>query len=64
MELRTLVFEEKGAQNTDATLQIAHERALALGIKQVVVASSHGDTARKAHALLSPAGIQVIAVSI
>ena len=64
MELRTLVFEEKGALNTDATLQIAHERALALGIKQVVVASSHGDTARKAHAMLSPAGVQVIAVSI
>ena len=64
MELKTLVFEKAGEHNTDATLQIARERALALGIRQVVVASSHGGTARKAYALFAPAGIKVIAVSI
>jgi len=64
MELKTLVFEEAGKRNTAATLAIAKERAVALGIKQVVVASSHGFTARKAHALFAPLGIQVIAVSI
>jgi len=64
MELKTLIFEKAGKHNTDATLQIAKERALALGIKQVVVASSHGYTARKAQALFAPAGIQVIALSI
>ena len=64
MELRTLVFEKAGKRNTDATLQIALERAQALGIAQVVVASTHGYTARKAQALFAPAGIQVIAVSI
>jgi hypothetical protein len=64
MKLTTLVFEEEGKHNTEATLQIAQERALALGIAQVVVASSHGYTARKAHALLAPKGIQVIAVTI
>ena len=64
MELETLLFEKAGQQNTDATLRIARERALALGIKQVVVASSHGYTARKAHALFAPEGIRVIAVSI
>jgi hypothetical protein len=64
MELRTLLFEQAGKQNTDATLEIAKERALALGIKQVVVASSHGYTARKAHALFAPEGIKVVAVSI
>jgi len=64
MELKTLVFEKAGKHNTDATLQIAKERALALGIKQVVVASSYGDTARRAQALLAPVGIQVIVVSI
>jgi hypothetical protein len=64
MELTTLVFEKAGKQNTDATLHIAKERALALGIRQIVVASSHGYTARKAHALFASAGIQVIAVSI
>jgi hypothetical protein len=64
MELTTLVFEKAGKQNTNATLRIAQERALALGIKQIVVASSHGYTARKAHALFASASIQVIAVSI
>ena len=64
MELKTLIFEKAGKHNTDATLQLAKERALALGIKQVVVASSHGYTARKAHALFAPAGISVVAVSI
>jgi hypothetical protein len=64
MELKTLVFEKAGEHNTGATLQLVKERALALGTKQVVVASSHGYTARQAHALLAPVGIQVIAVSI
>jgi len=64
MELTTLVFESGGEHNTDATLQIARERALALGIQQVVVASSHGSTARKAQALLAPEGIRVICVTI
>jgi len=63
MELTTLVFEKAGKLNTDATLQIALERALARGIKQAVVASSHGYTARKAHALFAPAGVKVISVS-
>ena len=64
MEFKALAFEKAGKHNTEATLQIAKERALALGIKQVVVASSHGYTARQAHALLAPARIKVIAVSI
>ena len=64
MELKTLVFEKSGKRNTDATLRIAKERALALGITQVVVASSQGYTARRAHAIFAPEGIQVIAVTI
>lgn len=64
MELETLVFDQGGKHNTDATLQIARERALALGIRQVVVASTHGYTARKAHEVFGPGGIQVIAVTI
>lgn len=64
MELTALVFEQGGKHNTDATLQIARERALALGIKQVVLASTHGYTAREAQAILAPEGIKVIAVYI
>ena len=64
MELKTLLFEKPGKENTEATLAVVRERAQALGVKQVVVASSHGFTARKAHTLLAPLGIQVIAVTI
>lgn len=64
MQLKTLIFEKPGPHNTDPTLQIARERALALGVKQVVVASSHGGTARKAHTLFAPEGVHVFAVSI
>jgi len=64
MELTVHYFEKPGPQNTDITLRAALERARALGIRQVVVASSHGETARRAQALFGPAGVRVIAVSI
>lgn len=64
MEIKTLLFEEAGMQNTDATLSIARERALVLGVKQVIVASTHGFTARKAQEVFGPDGIAVTAVSI
>lgn len=64
MELTTLVFDKSGPQNTDATLEIAARRARDLDIRQVVVASSHGFTARKAHAVFAPFDIEVIAVTL
>jgi hypothetical protein len=64
MELRTLLFERGGKQNTEATLQIVAERAQALGIRQVVVASSHGYTGRVAQEVLAPLDVEVIAVSL
>jgi hypothetical protein len=64
MELKTLLFDTGGPQNTAATLQAALERAVALGITQVVVASSHGSTARQAQTLMAPHGIRVCAVSL
>jgi len=64
MELKTLVFEKGGKENTEATLQAVRDRARALGIRQVVVASSHGYTARKAHELLADDGVRIIAVSL
>lgn len=64
MELVTLCFERPGPENTDETLRVSVERARALGIRQMVVASSHGDTARRAQALCAPLGIRVVAVTI
>lgn len=64
MNLATLLFEEKGPANTADTLEIAAQRAQQLGIDQIVVASSHGDTARQAFAVFDPLGARVIAVTI
>ena len=60
----TLYFPKAGKGNTDALLQIVSARASALGVKQVVVASTHGYTAHRAQAALAGTGIEVIAVTI
>jgi hypothetical protein len=64
MESRTLYFEQPGKGNTDATLQIARDRAEVLGIRQIVVASSHGYTARRAKEVFAGLDVEIIAVSI
>lgn len=43
-----MVFEKAGRENTEQTLKLAFERSRQLGIQEVVVASSKGDTAYKA----------------
>lgn len=64
MENRIFYFEQPGPDNTRVTLEAARDRALALGIKNVVVASSHGGTARAAAAALAGTGCQVVVVTI
>ena len=61
MELKTVYFEKPGAENTEAVLRIARQRAEELGIKNMVVASTTGDTAVKAMEVLK--GFRVIVVS-
>lgn len=63
MELRTLLFEQPGKANTEATLQIAAQRAKELGITQVVLATSHGYTAETAVKFFDK-GVKIIAVTI
>ena len=41
------VFDRPGKENTDECVRLAHERARELGIKEVVVATNEGYTARK-----------------
>lgn len=48
MESKTVYFDNPGGENTDEVLRIAKQRAEELGIKTIVVASTHGDTAVKA----------------
>jgi hypothetical protein len=64
MEGRILYFEEPGKINTDATLALARQRAEALDIKQVVIASTHGYTAKRAKAIFDGLDVELIAVSI
>lgn len=46
-----MYFEEPGKTNTEETLKQAFERAAALGLNEVVVASTTGHTAQKAAAI-------------
>lgn len=64
MEGKILYFEQAGKVNTDATLEAARERAEALGVRQVVVASTHGSTAKRAREVLKGEDLEIIAVSI
>ncbi len=62
-EKTILYFESPGKANTDDLLKAVRERAEALGIRQVVVASTHGFTALRAHAALPNARIVAVTIS-
>jgi len=47
MKKSVTYFEETGPRNTEETIKLARERAAELGIRDIVVASSHGGTALK-----------------
>ena len=61
MESKTVYFEKPGSENTEVVLRIARQRAEELGIKNIVVASTRGDTAVRAINVLQ--GLRVIMVS-
>lgn len=48
VERRTVYFESAGKENTDLVLKVAKEHAEKLGIKDIVVASTTGETGAKA----------------
>lgn len=64
MEKTILYFEQPGKDNTDETLTMARTRSEELGIQQIVLASSHGFTARRAHEIFAGWKGKIIAVSI
>ncbi len=61
MEIKTVYFENQGKENTEETLRIARQRAEELGIKNILLASTWGDTAVRATDVFK--GLRVIAVS-
>ncbi len=64
MEKTILYCEGTGPENTDAVLAAARKRASELGIKHVVVATSHGGTALKARDIFADPRLSIIAVGI
>lgn len=62
IERKIVYFEKPGEENTEETLKLAFERARELGIKHVVLASSYGDTARKALKYLGD-GMRLVVVT-
>lgn len=64
MEKTILYFDQPGEENTDETLAIARLRAEQLGIRQIVLASTHGFTAKRAREVFDGLKVKIIAVSI
>lgn len=64
MEVTVKYFETRGKVNTEETLSIAKERARALGIKQIVVASTYGETGRRAIEFFKDMDVNLVIVTI
>jgi hypothetical protein len=63
MEKSILYFESPGEVNTEATLRATRERVSQLGIRDIVVATTHGGTAIKAKDVFGP-DANIVAVTI
>ena len=64
LEKSIIYFERKGVGNTDKTLEAARKRAEELGIRDIVVATTHGGTAIKTVDAFSDMKINLVAVTI
>lgn len=64
VDKRILYFEEAGPQNTEEVLALAKGRAAELGIKDVVVATTHGGTALRAQEVFGGRDLNLVAVTI
>jgi hypothetical protein len=62
LESKTVYFEGMDPGNTDITFKLVQERARALQIKKIVLASTTGATARKAMDFFKDDGMQLIVV--
>ena len=64
LEKSIIYFEGKGVGNTDKTLEAARRRAEELGIRDIVVSTTHGGTAIKALDVFSDMKVNLVAVTI
>ena len=60
---KTVYFSKGGIENTEETLKLAKERATELGIKDIIVASTRGYTAKKAVEVFPPGEYNLIVVT-
>lgn len=60
-ETRSVYYEKPGMDNTDRTLELGRQRAVALGLKHAVVASTSGKTGVRACEVLQ--GLRVVVVT-
>ncbi len=58
-----MYFPECGPKNTEATLQLAIERAQKDGVKHIVIASTTGRTAKRAMEIAAGKGLQMVFVT-
>lgn len=61
IERKTIYFEQRGPTNTHETLQLAKERAEALDVRDIIVASSTGTTGAKASKVFRGYNLIVVA---
>jgi len=64
LETKTVYFETPGPVNTDETLQLAKERADALKIQDVVIASTTGSTGSKAAEVFTGSNLVVVSGAV
>ena len=64
MEKTIIYFDEPGPENTERLLAAARERARELGVKDIIVATSHGGTALRALEFFEQPGLNLVAVTI
>lgn len=62
MEEKVVYFETTGEHTTGETLELAKARASARDIKRIVLASTRGETARRACDAFAGSGIQLVVI--
>ena len=62
MEEKIIYFEKPGKENTTNVIQLIKERAQAIGIKKVVLASTRGDTARAVAVSFEGTGLHLVVI--
>ena len=63
LNIEVTYFEEGGPQNTEKALEIAKKYADQFGIKDIIIASTTGTTAKKASELFDPNQFNVVIVT-